>query len=455
MLGVSSAFARRSVLLRRVKSKRLRLYKKTKLKRIIFYAIGHNNNGAIKQNYYNGRARISYNVLNLPDKIRFMQGHSTQYSYDASGIKRRVIYQTVKSNLNIPLGTTNYVPCTADIQSTLTTDYCAGGHIIYENNVLKRILNPEGFVTKQSNGSNSYNYYAKDHLGNNMAVFSATSTAFMGPQQETNYYPFGLPHKAVLQPNDGIIPGMQPYKFGGKEYDEMFGLNQSDFEARYYSGIIPTFTTPDPLAEKYYSISPYAYCLNNPINMIDPDGRDPGDIFKTPIAAAKDWGNYYNGASILRQREFGSSIYTVKEGGKVVGYAYSVANIGGKDYVNSSTPPNLETIVAGIHSHGNYKEGYVNNEFSDPDKSYNDKYNINGYVATPNGTLQEYDSSTKESSVISTNLPSDPKDPDRKNNIDPTDVPFEKRTEATRVEQHKKPELMIPESQKANIKWAF
>jgi hypothetical protein len=34
------------------------------------------------------------------------------------------------------------------------------------------------------------------------------------------------------------------------------------------------FTTVDPLAEKYYSISPYAYCANNPINRIDPDGMD-------------------------------------------------------------------------------------------------------------------------------------------------------------------------------------
>lgn len=30
---------------------------------------------------------------------------------------------------------------------------------------------------------------------------------------------------------------------------------------------------PDPLADKYYSISPYAFCNNNPVNYIDPDGR--------------------------------------------------------------------------------------------------------------------------------------------------------------------------------------
>ena len=30
----------------------------------------------------------------------------------------------------------------------------------------------------------------------------------------------------------------------------------------------------DPMSDKYPSTSPYAYCANNPVKLVDPNGRD-------------------------------------------------------------------------------------------------------------------------------------------------------------------------------------
>jgi RHS repeat-associated protein len=68
--------------------------------------------------------------------------------------------------------------------------------------------------------------------------------------------------------------GTQPYKYTGKELDMEHGLNLYDFEARTYDPAVGRFMAVDPMAEKYYHVSPYAYCANNPVSRIDPTGME-------------------------------------------------------------------------------------------------------------------------------------------------------------------------------------
>ena len=45
-----------------------------------------------------------------------------------------------------------------------------------------------------------------------------------------------------------------------------------DFGARLYDPRTAAWLSHDPLSEKYYPISPYAYCAGNPVNLVDPGG---------------------------------------------------------------------------------------------------------------------------------------------------------------------------------------
>ena len=172
-------------------------------------------------------------------------------------------------------------PAASDILLTTVTDYV--GNRIYVNNTLKYILTEEGYIEK-TGSTYSYFYYLKDRLGGIRIVMNAAG----GVVQANNYYPSGVTIAELPRRTD---QGVQRYKFGGKELDRSYGLDAYDFEARPYNPVLMRFTGFDPLASKYPAISPFAYCLNNPVKYTDPDGKLPVlliPIIKGAVGAVVD-----------------------------------------------------------------------------------------------------------------------------------------------------------------------
>ena len=63
-----------------------------------------------------------------------------------------------------------------------------------------------------------------------------------------------------------------PYTFSGKEKDVETGYGY--FGARYYDSGISIWISVDPMSDNTPFTTPYAYCINNPIMIYDPDGND-------------------------------------------------------------------------------------------------------------------------------------------------------------------------------------
>ncbi len=61
---------------------------------------------------------------------------------------------------------------------------------------------------------------------------------------------------------------------GAMDFDREAGLDLYDFAARQLDPALGRTTTQNPMAEKYYSISPYAWCASNPIKHVDPTGKE-------------------------------------------------------------------------------------------------------------------------------------------------------------------------------------
>ena len=238
-------------------------YKRTNGSQYIYDA-----NGSLIADKSRGIAYIVYNSDNNPVRICFTNGNETKYVYSAGGQKLRVAHYVAKPNITrtfgqIPPELTSSQELYAD-----SVDYMLGGSLLLKNGyVVDKYLFDGGYAQASGSITDSFSfyYYNKDHLGNNREVVDANGTV----KQVVNYYPFG---GLFGDPSSMYGSGIQLYKYNGKEFDNMHGLNTYDYGARQYDPILARWDRVDPLAEKYYSFSPYAYCVNNPINFIDENG---------------------------------------------------------------------------------------------------------------------------------------------------------------------------------------
>jgi len=132
-----------------------------------------------------------------------------------------------------------------------------------------------------------------------------------------------------------------PYQFTGYEKDQETGLHYA--EARYYDSWLSTFNSTDPMWYKYPHLSPYAYCADNPVNFIDPDGRAV-----LPTTALKNNMSVYNffkmaGANSVFKRVMNvfysnqSNVWVHLEQLKTGGLASGIANVARTE---SSKSPN-------------------------------------------------------------------------------------------------------------------
>ena len=112
-------------------------------------------------------------------------------------------------------------------------------------------------------------WYNPDQLGSCSSWITCTDGEAV---QHLHYLPWGEDFV-----DQRTINWAARYAFSAKEKDTETGL--SYFGSRYYSSDLSIWLSVDPMSDKYPSLSPYVYCANNPIKLVDPNGEEIGKYY--------------------------------------------------------------------------------------------------------------------------------------------------------------------------------
>ena len=232
------------------------------------------------ESYEDYSSTLSYNLLNLPLHLTTDGDDYIDFRYLADGTKVSAIgYEDYGFKYAGPF---RYRVELGD--AFIESSEAAGGRIwCYDEN------DPDTPAPETR-------YFITDHLGSTRVVLKGDGTLSM----KADYLPYG-----GLISGSGLNVTENDYLWTGKELQhQLFDTPSYDSSARllFTNGL---FASPDPLAEKYPGISPYAYCAGNPVLFHDPDGRWPKlfksfvKIAKTVLKTYKQTGKIRAGAAIV------------------------------------------------------------------------------------------------------------------------------------------------------------
>lgn len=236
----------------------------------------------------NGSFTATYYRLGLP-KTLTASGATTTYSFTADGTKESAL-QSDGSGY-VYLGSMRF---SKNASGTLAFDSAPwdGGRI----------------VAGSTAGAYDLQYFTTDHLGSVRVVTGGSGNVVFS----SGYMPYGTGTNTAGS-------AMNEFRFSGKEVQPQAGL--LDFGARLYDPRSASWLSLDPMAEKYYSVSPYAYCANDPLDLVDPEGEVPHVVIGAVV------GGFVNGGIALCQGKTSREIMGAFIGG-AIGGAISAATFG-------------------------------------------------------------------------------------------------------------------------------
>ena len=199
---------------------------------------------------------IAYNAFNQPETISSGNTLQAKYTYLSDGTKVSALDASGAGLV---------------YRGPFTYRRSSGGTLTFESAPFDR-----GRLTEVGT-----RYHVTDHLGSVRAVIdgnaSTTTYPLAGFYSVNDFAPFGTKSTSSASSylslaSTGSTVSLRDGFTGQEDQGPDFGVGYSDFGARQYSPSISRWLVPDPMGEKYYDVSPYAYCAGNPVNLVDPGG---------------------------------------------------------------------------------------------------------------------------------------------------------------------------------------